>query len=114
PPWFYQENPFVALLQVTKPSREDRARYIHTQLANFYGGQTLNAEQAAKIEREFADLTDDLMVWDLDSIWRTSVAENISIAQPNALVDYFKYGQRDDPWEQLDAAKIHHAQRQLE
>ena len=114
PPWFYQENPFVALLQVTKPRREERARYIHTHLANFHEGQTLSPEQAAKIEREFADLTDGLTAWDLDAIWRTSIAENFSIAQPKALVDYYKYGQRDDPWEHLDATKIRHAQQQLE
>ena len=114
PPWFYQENPFVALLQVTKPRREERARYIHTHLANFYEGHTLSPEQAAKIEREFADLTDGLTAWDLDAIWRTSIAEEFSIAQPKALVDYYKYGQRNDPWEQLDATKIRHAQQKLE
>ena len=114
PPWFYQDNPFVALLQVTKPRREERARYIHTHLANFHEGQTLSPEQTAKIEREFADLTDGLTAWDLDAIWRTSIAENFSIAQPKALVDYYKYGQRDDPWEHLDATKIRHAQQQLE
>ena len=29
-------------------------------------------------------------------------------------MDYYKYGQRDDPWEHLDATKIRHAQQQLE
>lgn len=114
PPWFYQENPFIALLQVTKPRLEERARYIHTHLANFHEGKTLDADQAVKVEREFADLTDGLTAWDLDAIWRTSIAEEVSVTQPKALVDYFKYGQRDDPWEQLDAAKIRDAQQQLE
>ncbi len=114
PPWFYQENPFIALIQVTKPRREDRARYIHTHLANFHEGRTLDEDQAVKVEREFADLTDGLTAWDLDAIWRTSIAEGVSIAQPKALVDYFKYGQRDDPWERLDAAKIRDAQQKLE
>lgn len=114
PPWFYQDNPFVALLQIPKPRREERARYIHTHLADFRDGQSLNPEEAVKVEQEFADLTDGLTTWDLDAIWRTSIAENVSIVSPKSLVDYYKYGQRDDPWERLDAAKIRHAQAQLE
>lgn len=114
PPWFYQDNPFVALLQIPKPRREERARYIHTHLADFRDGQLLNPEEAVKVEQEFADLTDGLTTWDLDAIWRTSIAENVSIVPPKSLVDYYKYGQRDDPWERLDAAKIRHAQAQLE
>ena len=114
PPWFYQDNPFVAILHIPKPRREERARYIHTHLADFRDGQSLNPEEAVKVEQEFADLTDGLTTWDLDAIWRTSIAENVSIVSPKSLVDYYKYGQRDDPWERLDAAKIRHAQAQLE
>ena len=114
PPWFYQDNPFVALLQIPKPRREERARYIHTHLSDFHDGQVLRPDEVVKTEREFADLTDGLTTWDLDAIWRTSIAENVSIVPPKLLVDYYKYGQRDDPWERLDAAKIRHAQAQLE
>jgi energy-coupling factor transporter ATP-binding protein EcfA2 len=113
PPWFYQDNPFINLLQVTKPRREERARYIRTNFNNFHESDALEPEERQKIEREFADLTDGLTTWDLDAIWRTSIAESFSIAQPKALVDYFKYGQREDPWERLDAAKIQDAQTKL-
>src|SRR6185312_6940135 len=59
------------------------------------------------------DLTDGLTAWDLEAIRRTSRAERIPVVGPKALVDYYKYGRRDDPWERLDPARIRTAREQL-
>ena len=106
PPWFHQDNPFLALVQVGKPRLEERVSFVRTFIANFSGGRELGAEQVEEVAGQVGDLTDGLAAWDLESIRRTSVAEGLSVARPKVLVDYYKYGQREDPWERLDPTKI--------
>src|SRR5262249_26097648 len=74
----------------------------------------LAGAQAEDTVRDFADLTDGLTAWDLEAIRRTSIVEKMPIARPRLLVDYYKYGQRDDPWERLDPAKVQNARAQIE
>ena len=114
PPWLYHENPFVALVQVGRPRLEERATFIRTYLARFEGGRDLPPPKQDEVVRDFADLTDGLTAWDLEAIRRTSLVEHMTVERPRVLVDYYKYGQRDDPWERLDAAKIRSAQQQME
>ncbi|MGA8809578.1 MAG: AAA family ATPase [Thermoanaerobaculia bacterium] len=108
PAWFYKENPLVALVHVAQPSRHEREFFIRQFSKQFYGG-TEPSDLAQEIVTEFADLTDGMTVWDLEGIRRASLHEKLSIARPKALVDYYRYGAVEDPWEQLDSAKIQSA-----
>lgn len=114
PPWLYHENPLIGLVQVTQPRLDERKNFIRVYLPHFQGGNSLGGEQTEEIVRDFSDLTDGLTAWDLEAIRRTSIVEDMSIAKPRRVVDYYKYGQRDDPWEKLDEQKIRHACHQLE
>lgn len=113
PPWLYQDNPFVTLIQVGKPERKERIHFISSFYQGFYGSEGLTEPVSEKLAGDFADLTEGLTAWDLEAIRRTSIAEDISITQPKVLVDYFKYGKRDDPWEKLDGEKITNAEKNL-
>jgi hypothetical protein len=114
PSWFYLENPFLALIQVGRPTLAERRSFLIGFAKHFHEGDRLSAEQREEVARDFADLTDGLTAWDLEALRRTSRAEKIPITRPRALIDYYKYGQRHDPWEQLDAAKIRAARAQME
>ncbi|MCG8653896.1 MAG: AAA family ATPase [Pirellulales bacterium] len=114
PDRLYQDNPFISLIQVQRPPVEERRTFISRFLENFCDGGSLRQDQVDRVGREFADLTDGLTACDLDAIRRTSVAEEISIASPKVLVDYYKYGRRDDPWEHLDSEKIRHGKESME
>ncbi|MFZ1935251.1 MAG: AAA family ATPase [Thermoguttaceae bacterium] len=114
PAWLYQRNPLVAVLHLPRPSRDERLCFISRYSDNFYGSDSLPAEQRKRIADTFADITDALTAWDLETIRRTSVAEQMSIAQVKKLVDYFKFGRIDDPWKDLDVTKIREALPRLE
>lgn len=114
PRWLYVDNPMVALVHVPRPSREERQCFLRRFIANFHEGSPISAERLRRVTEEFSDITDGLTCWDLESIRRTSLAEQISIQRPKKLVDYFKYGRRDDPWENLDPAKIRKARGRLQ
>jgi ATP-dependent Clp protease ATP-binding subunit ClpA len=113
PAWFYQDNPLLALVQIPRPSWLERKSFLSNFAKHFHEGEKLPPEKIPEIAREFADLTDGLTAWDLESVRRTSRAEQLTVAQPKALVDYYKYGRRDDPWERLDPARIRVAQEEL-
>ncbi len=114
PPWLYQDEPFLALVQVGRPRTEERINFLRSYCTNFHGGEALSGDELDRVAQDFSDLTDGLMAWDMEAIRRTSVAEGLSVSNPKALVDYYKYGQRDDPWEHLDQGRVSDACTQIE
>jgi hypothetical protein len=114
PSWLYKDNPFLTLIQVTKPQLEERKNFIQSFINNFYEVQALDTVNIEKVAQEFADLTDGLTAWDFEAIRRTSIVERFPLSNPKALVDFYKYGCRDDPWERLNTDKIEKARFELE
>jgi len=114
PSWLYQDNPFITVLYLPRPRKEERRCFISNFCGNFFGGDTLSAEQKQKVVEIFPDITDGLTSWDLEMIRRTSITQPISIQQTKKLVDYYIIGRIDDPWKDLDVAKIREAQPRLE
>lgn len=110
----YHNNPLVTVLQLSRPDRQERRSYFSRRLDAFHGDDEIPAEQQKRIIGILSDITDGLTAWDLETIRRISVAEQISVQQPKKLVDYFKFGRIDDPWKELDIAKIHEALTRLQ
>lgn len=103
PPWFYQDNPLVSLVRVGKPSGRERMFFVREFREYFYSD---GSNDGGEVDSVFADLTDGMTVWDLEAIARTSQLERLPISRPKALVDFFRYGRVEDPWEQLDRKKV--------
>lgn len=114
PRWFYHNNPSLALVHVARPPREERTVFAARFLANFHGHDLVEPHKRAEVIQEFADLTDGLTNRDLDAVRRTSLVHQLSIAQPKKLINHHLYGKREDPWENLDMAKIQGATAALE
>lgn len=124
PPWFYTSNPFVALVQVTRPNKAERNQFIlRFGQQGFYGGHLLNAQrlipqQPSELEltaEEFAALTEGFQTMDLEAIRHTSWREQIPLSPKTVLrlVDFYKFGQRDEPFEQIGVEKIASAREAL-
>ena len=124
PPWFYTNNPFVALVQVTRPNQVERSQFIlRFGQHGFYGGHLLSAQppspqQSSELEltaEEFAALTADFQTMDLEAIRHTSWREQIPLSPKTTLrlVDFYKFGQRDEPFEQISVDKIVSAKEAL-
>ena len=115
PPWLFLGNSFISLLNVPKPSAEERRRFLQFSCDGFHDGAALSTENRPKVFEQFTDNTDGLTLWDLNTILRMSVAEKISIRNAKKLVEVYKFGRKDDdPWEKLDDAKIREARQRLE
>jgi hypothetical protein len=113
PEWLYLDNPFVTVINVARPSKEERACFIDTYFAEFYGGGDVPLADRAALADEFADLTDGFQAWDLEALRRTSLIERMPLGKLRMLVDYYKFGLREDPWEELNSDKVAQARTLL-
>lgn len=119
PEWLYRDNPFVSLVQAARPNKDERKQFAVSfarqseRSQGFCGGNDIPSCDFEQICDEFADLTDGFQAWDLESLRRTSWVESMPIAESRKLIDFFKFGLRDDPWEKLNSDKVRDAKEIL-
>ncbi|NCO74954.1 MAG: ATP-dependent Clp protease ATP-binding subunit [Cyanobacteria bacterium] len=115
PDWLHLHNPFMDIIQISYPNKEERKEFALRFLAKFYQGENLIPSQLEMIADEFADLTDGFRAMDLDALRLTSHQQAIPIKLKEVwrIVDYYKFGLKDDPWAQLNPEKVRQAQQQL-
>lgn len=129
PEWLYQNNPFVGLVQVSHPEREERRQFALRFICpvggagGFYQGEQINSQRPSPetpselelLAEEFADLTEGFRAWDLEALRHTSWQQKIPLRVKEVwkLVDLFKFGQRQAPWEQMNREKISRSQAEL-
>jgi ATP-dependent Clp protease ATP-binding subunit ClpA len=111
PAWMMIENPLTKEIQISKPSREERERFFYQRNALFYTeGQEPNLKEIGKI---FPDLTEGLPNRELENLITISKQEKMHINRMKEIVELFKYGVRENPWEKLDFAKVEEAGTEL-
>jgi hypothetical protein len=125
PEWLYRDNPHVSIVQVARPNKEERKQYAMNFMrpsptsGGFYDGQSLTIVPTAAgepatlpvVAEEFADMTDGMQSMDLEALRITSWKEHIA-SRPHEmwrLIDFFKFGIREDPWEKLSPEKVSQA-----
>jgi len=107
PEWLYRENPFVSIVQAARPNTDERKQFIMSFGQYFYGGDTVTEIEI--VADEFANLTEGFQAWDLEALRRTSHAERWSLVETRRLIDFFKFGIREDPWERLSRERVSQA-----
>ncbi len=115
PAWLYTQNPLLSLVRVTPPEHRERRQFFQDHHRGFEGGVLKNIEVQRR-GLEFADLTDGMTLTDLDSIRLTSQSEGMGIQDATSLrrlVEFYKFGKRDDPWAALDSGRVHNARQAL-
>lgn len=129
PVWLYQNNPHIALVQVTPPGREERRQYaLHFMRpvggrGGFQGAEQLSnvplsANQPSPLEavaEELADATDGMTLLDLVALRNSSYDNGMAIIEGKVwkLVDYYRFGTQNDPWQNLNARRVHEAEQIL-
>jgi ATP-dependent Clp protease ATP-binding subunit ClpA len=114
PLWFHHENPYVAIVTAGRPSKEERRYFAEAYLGtSFFEGQQVPQGQLPALAGEFADLTEGFQCWDLEALRRTSHVERLCAARLRPLVDFYKFGMKDDPWQKLDRNRVTEASELL-
>jgi len=114
PEWLHKDCPFLSLIQVGLPRVEERIWFVTKFRSSFHGGSAIAEPELKRLADDFANLTDGLTAWDLDAILRTSIEEKLPVSEPRALVNYYKHGITEDPWEKIDKARVLEASRTIQ
>ena len=111
PAWFHNNNPFVSLVQVTLPTKNDRQYFLQQNGERFLGGAGIKSN--SNLAEDFAELTQDFRTLDLEALRHTSYQAYLPITDPRRLVDFYKFGQREEPFEQINSGKIVQAKSEM-
>lgn len=110
PVWFYLDNPFVKNLTIQKPDKDTRKQFIDSQINYFIGVDELNGEELKKVKEEFVALTDGFQNVELNSLKQLCKNEGISLSKISDAINMYKYGIKDNPWNDIPVEKIQGAE----
>ena len=111
PSWILLDNPLTKGIEVLKPNKEERNRFFQVQSGRFYQeGEAIDEQKVSSI---FADITDGLANQELENLVTISKQEKIHVNNIRQIIDLFKYGTRENFWEDLEKAKIDNAENEL-
>ena len=102
---FYQSNPEVSCLTLSRPDREERERMMEKIESGFEvklkpGESLMTAEK----KNEYIDMLDDFTNREIIQMARLSRKEGKMPFEQLYLL--FKYGEKDNPWEKLDYQSV--------
>lgn len=106
PVWFYLDNPFVKTLTIQKPDKSARQQFADTQLQHFPGADSMTEEEMAECRDEFVALTDGFQNVEINSLKTLCRNENIDIKNIPDAINLYKYGIKDNPWNDIPQSKI--------
>lgn len=103
----YQPDPRIKVISVNKPDLQVRRGYIRRHISDFnlnfnLGNQIRNVEEVIE---DLASASDQLTLVDLRMMMEFANKYNEPV-DPDKLVQLYKFGTKDSPWEQLDDEKL--------
>jgi ATP-dependent Clp protease ATP-binding subunit ClpA len=111
PAWILLENPLTKGIEIQKPNREERLRFFEQRQRQFYAVE--QDQNLDEVRRVFPDLTENFSNRELENLITISKQERLPVNKIKEIIDLFKYGIRENPWETIDATKIENAEAEL-
>lgn len=116
PGWLYLHNPLAKIITVEAPDREERERLLcGAAFPSFFDGTVYRTrmpyyrehpQELRQLQSRFLALTEGMTFTELDAVRRLSKRERADIRDLCAMVELYKYGVRENPWQSLDAAAL--------
>ncbi|WP_174188539.1 AAA family ATPase [Nocardia barduliensis] len=113
PDWVHLGNPHVATFEIPPPTAAERMIFLRRNIGTYYSDAVLDPGRADAAAKSLTSLTDGMTLRDIAALGPTSHLARIAPTAPRRLVMRHRFGVRDDPWEQLDSAKILNAEQIL-
>ena len=105
------ENPLTKGIEIQKPNRDERIRFFKQRNNQFY--QDENEQDIIEAGRVFPDLTENFTNRELENLITISKQEKLHLNKIKEIIDLYKYGIKENPWETIDPAKIDNAELEL-
>ncbi|WP_339316396.1 AAA family ATPase [Paenibacillus sp. FSL R10-2734] len=112
PAWFYHDNPNVKTIMLGVPSREERELLVKGEnFSSFFASDVYEADityykehpnELNKVQDKFIGLTEGFCFTEINGLRRLCKNERIGISQMPSVIDLYKYGIKENPWDNLD------------
>lgn len=116
PAWFYLENPNVKTITLRTPEKEERELLVKgDNFPTFFAGDIYvdefeyyqnNPNELSKIQDRFVALTEGFSFTELNGLRRLCKNERIHIKDMCEVIDLYKYGIKDNPWNKLSIPEL--------
>lgn len=116
PVWFYHDNPNVKTIMLGPPSREERELLVKGEnFPRFFASDVYEADisyynehpdELDKVQDKFIGLTEGFCFTEINGLRRLCKNERINICHMPSVIDLYKYGIRENPWDKLDENEL--------
>ncbi len=116
PAWFYLDNPNVKTINVGTPSKEERENLIKGEnFETFFAGDVFDEDysyyiehpdELEKIQDKFVGLTEGFSFTEINGLRRLCKNERTHIRQMSSVVDLYRYGIKENPWDSLNVNEL--------
>lgn len=119
PAWFYLDNPNVKTILLQTPSKEEREQLVKSAIFPSFFDSKIYREEAPyyeahpqeleKIQDRFVGITEGFSFTELNGLRRLSKNQKIHIRNLCDVVDLYKFGIQENPWNTIDREQIKNA-----
>ncbi|TBF82602.1 AAA family ATPase [Rhizobium leguminosarum] len=106
PDWLTVDNPRLRTIPVAVPDSLMRKSLSQTLLKSLPAAQQASEGQLAQWAETFVNLTEGLLLSDMNSIAQLGRNEGLKASEIADAVRRYKVGVTDDPWRKIDRSKI--------
>ena len=111
PPAFYLNNPMVSSINVPMPGRNEREKFVDTNLSCLRISQNISADKTLK--DDFIDALEGFSLKEIAQIMKLSRQMKEESLTFEKLINLFKYGEKVSPWEELSKEKLEEIEERL-
>jgi len=104
PPRFYQDNPSVAVVNIPRPDRKEREKFMSKCLIQLQVKEPLNA--GTTDFQELVDSLDGFTVRDMQQLVRLSHKLGNERLSFKRLIQLYRFGEKKSPWEELNHDRL--------
>jgi len=116
PAWFYLDNPNVKTITIGTPSKEEREALLKGEnFASFFASDIYDEdikyyeahpEELDKVQDKFIGLTEGFSFTEINGLRRLCKNEKTHIRNMSSVIDLYRYGIKENPWDSLDPNEI--------
>ena len=124
PAWFYLDNPNVKTISIGTPSKEEREVLIKgDNFSSFFAADVFeedypffeeHPEDLEKIQDRFIGLTEGFSFTEINGLRRLCKNEKTRIRQMSSVIDLYRYGIKENPWDRLDIKELKNAKEDFQ
>ncbi|WP_244476130.1 AAA family ATPase [Rhizobium sp. Leaf306] len=106
PDWLTVDNPKLRHISIAAPDSLTRKSLSRSMLRALPDARDVRPEELDKSAEAFVNLTDGLLLADMNSIAQLGRNEGLRVSEISDAIRRYKVGVTDDPWRQIDHARI--------